>query len=99
MNRGVLPYWYRVGTLVSALIAGAQPQPNAKPQPDMKPQPVVLRAGTLLDGKGHALHNVLIVVQAGKIVRVEPNAKDQHIPGAAAYDLAHMTVMPGWIDV
>ena len=37
--------------------------------------PVVIRAGTLLDGKGHVLHNVLIVVQDGKIVRVEPNAK------------------------
>ena len=56
--------------IVSVLVAGAQPQP------DTKPQPVVIRAGTLLDGKGHALHNVLIVVQAGKIVRVEPNARD-----------------------
>lgn len=60
---------------------------------------VVLRAGTMLDGKGHALHNVLIVVQAGKIVRVEPNGKDQHVPGAAVYDLSRMTVMPGWIDL
>ena len=59
----------------------------------------VIRAGTLLDGKGHTLHNVLIVVQEGKIVRVEPNAKDQRIPGAASYDLTHMTVMPGWIDL
>ena len=79
--------------IVSALFAGAQIQPSAKPQT------VVIRAGTLLDGKGHALHNVLIVVQEGKIVRVEPNAKDQRIPGAAAYDLTHMTVMPGWIDL
>ncbi len=83
--------------IVSALLAGGQP--NAKTQPDAKTQPVVIRAGTLLDGKGHALHNVLIVVQDGKIVRVEPNAKDQRIPGAASYDLSHMTVMPGWIDL
>ena len=75
------------------LLAGAQPQPGAKTQP------VIIRAGTLLDGKGHALHNVLIVVQDSKIVRVEPNVKDQHVPGAAAYDLTHMTVMPGWIDL
>jgi imidazolonepropionase-like amidohydrolase len=75
------------------LLAGAQTQP------DVKPQTVVIRAGMLLDGKGHALHNVLIVVEGGKIVRVEPNAKDAHIPGAAAYDLSHMTVMPGWIDL
>jgi imidazolonepropionase-like amidohydrolase len=60
---------------------------------------IVLRAGTLLDGKGHALHNVLIVVQAGKIVRVDANAKDQRDPAAAFYDLSRMTVMPGWIDL
>src|SRR6478736_2614093 len=83
--------------IVSTLLAGAQA--NAKTQPGTKTESVVIRAGTLLDGKGHALHNVLIVVQAGKIVRVEPNAKDQRIPGAAAYDLTHMTVMPGWIDL
>jgi imidazolonepropionase-like amidohydrolase len=79
--------------LVPMLLAGAQTQP------DVKPQTVVIRAGMLLDGKGHALHNVLIVVEGGKIVRVEPNTKDAHIPGAAAYDLSHMTVMPGWIDL
>jgi imidazolonepropionase-like amidohydrolase len=60
---------------------------------------IVLRAGTLLDGKGHALHNVLIVVQDGKIVRVDANAKDQRDPAAAFYDLSRMTVMPGWIDL
>jgi imidazolonepropionase-like amidohydrolase len=60
---------------------------------------IVLRAGTLLDGKGHALHNVLIVVQAGKIVRVDANARDQRDPAAAFYDLSSMTVMPGWIDL
>src|SRR5436305_11487898 len=77
--------------IASALLAGGQQ--------DAKAQAVVIRAETLLDGKGHALHNVLIVVQGGKIVRVEPNAKDQRIPGAVAYDLSHMTVMPGWIDL
>jgi len=85
--------------IVPALLAGGQPQPNSKTQKDAKPQTVVIRAGTLLDGKGHALHNVLILVQDGKIVRVEPNAKEQHIPGAATYDLSHLTVMPGWIDL
>src|SRR3954468_5759671 len=85
--------------IVPILLAGAQTQPEAPIQPEAKAPPVVIRAGTLLDGKGHALHNVLIVVQGGKIVRVEPNAKDAHIPGAVAYDLSHMTVMPGWIDL
>ncbi|MGB8129786.1 MAG: amidohydrolase family protein [Candidatus Angelobacter sp.] len=85
--------------ILSALHAVAQPQPNAQPQPDVRSQTVVIRAGTLLDGKGHSLHNVLVVVQDGKIVRVEPNAKEQRISGAAVYNLTHMTVMPGWIDL
>jgi imidazolonepropionase-like amidohydrolase len=76
-----------------AVAAGAQIQPDAKTQT------IVIRAGTLLDGKGHALHNVLIVVQGGKIVRVDANAKDQRDPAAAFYDLSGMTVMPGWIDL
>ena len=61
--------------------------------------PVVIRAGAMLDGRGHELHNVLIVVQDGKIVRVEPNAKTQPPSDAAAYDLSRFTVLPGWIDV
>ncbi len=60
---------------------------------------VVIRAGTVLDGKGHVLHNVLIVVQGGKIVRAEQNAKDQLIAGVAFYDLSRLTVLPGWIDL
>src|ERR1044071_2917001 len=60
---------------------------------------IVLRAGTLLDGKGHALHNVVIVVQAGKIVLAEANAKDQRDPAAGFYHLSRMTVMPGWVDL
>jgi imidazolonepropionase-like amidohydrolase len=73
--------------IVSSLVAAAQQAP------------VVIRAGTLLDGKGHALHNVLIVVQDGKIVRAEPNAKDQRTQGSVFYDLSRLTVLPGWIDV
>lgn len=60
---------------------------------------VVLRAGTMLDGRGHVLHNVLIVIQDGKIVRAEPNAKDQRSADSVSYDLSKMTVLPGWIDV
>jgi imidazolonepropionase-like amidohydrolase len=56
--------------------------------------PILIQAGTLLDGKGHALHNVQIVVQDGKILRVEQKPK-----GAPTYNLSRLTVMPGWIDV
>jgi imidazolonepropionase-like amidohydrolase len=55
---------------------------------------VVIRAGTLLDGQGHVLHNQDIVVQNGKILRLQASDKSP-----AAYELRRLTVMPGWIDV
>lgn len=56
-------------------------------------QPVVLRVSTLLDGKGHVVHDTAVAVQHGKIVRVDPRAT-----GEKVYDLRGLTVMPGWID-
>lgn len=56
-------------------------------------EPVKIRAGTLFDGKGGVQHGVTVVVQHGKILRVE---KSQ---GTSTYDLQQMTVLPGWIDV
>src|SRR5262252_4431420 len=67
----------------------------AQPGPETKNATIILRAGTVLDGRGQVLHNMQIVVENGKIVRVE---KSQ--PGkGTSYDLVNMTVMPGWIDV
>jgi imidazolonepropionase-like amidohydrolase len=68
---------------------------------------VVIRAGTLFDGRGHVQHNVLIVVQDGKIVGVKSSVKSSVKAGAVnaknktapSYNLSHLTVMPGWIDV
>lgn len=54
--------------------------------------PTVIRAATVLDGKGGTLRNVSIVVQDSKIVRIDPAR-----PGAT-YDLSAQTVMPGFID-
>lgn len=54
-------------------------------------QPIVLRAGTLLDGKGGVRHNVGIVVQNGKIQKIEA-------AGGTGYDLRNLTVLPGLID-
>jgi len=53
---------------------------------------IVIAAATLLDGKGHVLHNTRIVVQGSKIVAVDPKA------GPVDYDLGTLTVLPGWID-
>jgi imidazolonepropionase-like amidohydrolase len=54
--------------------------------------PIVLQVGTLFDGRGHVLHNTRIVVEDGKISRIDSNA------GPVTYNLAGLTVMPGWID-
>jgi len=54
-------------------------------------QPIILRAGTLLDGKGGVRHNVAIVVQNGKIQKIEA-------AGGTGYDLRNLTVLPGLID-
>src|SRR5580692_4211057 len=54
-------------------------------------QPIVLRTGTLLDGKGGVRHNAAIVVQNGKIQKIE--AADE-----TGYDLRNLTVLPGLID-
>jgi imidazolonepropionase-like amidohydrolase len=55
-------------------------------------QPTVLRVSTLLDGKGRTLRDTAIVIENGKIVRVDPKAAGR------VYDLRGLTVMPGWID-
>jgi len=57
-------------------------------------RPVVLKASTVLDGKGKILHNTSIVVEGGKIARVGGAAPK----GAITYDLSRLTVLPGWID-
>ena len=54
---------------------------------------IVIRAGTILDGKGNVLRDTAIVVQGSKIVRIDPKAV-----GTVTYDLKTVTVMPGWID-
>jgi imidazolonepropionase-like amidohydrolase len=55
-------------------------------------QPVVLRVGTLLDGRGNVLHDTAIVIENGKITRLDAKATGM------VYDLRGLTVLPGWID-
>ena len=54
--------------------------------------PVVLRVGTLLDGKGGVQHNVDVVVQGGAIKKIS-----KHEDGKVV-DLRKYTVLPGMID-
>lgn len=53
---------------------------------------LVISASTVLDGKGHVLHNTRIVIEGSKIVAIDPKA------GPVDYDLRGLTVLPGWID-
>src|SRR2546426_162707 len=53
---------------------------------------IVIAASTVLDGKGHVLHNTRIVIEGSKIVAIDPKA------APVDYDLRGLTVMPGWID-
>ena len=57
-------------------------------------RPIVLKASTVLDGKGKVLHNTIIVIEGGKIARLGGAAPQ----GAMTYDLTGLTVSPGWID-
>ncbi|HTI05356.1 MAG TPA: amidohydrolase family protein [Gemmatimonadales bacterium] len=57
----------------------------------------VLRAATVLDGKGGVQHSVDILVVADRIVRITPRAP---VPaGARLIDLGDRTALPGLIDV
>jgi imidazolonepropionase-like amidohydrolase len=53
---------------------------------------VVIRAGTLIDGKGAVLTDRNIVVEKGRILSIGPAR------GRFDYDLSRAAVMPGWID-
>lgn len=55
--------------------------------------PITIHAATVFDGKGHIQHDVQIVVQNGRIQRVEKAG------GSATYNLSKLTVLPGWIDL
>jgi imidazolonepropionase-like amidohydrolase len=57
-------------------------------------RPVVLKAATILDGKGQILRDTIIVVEGGKIARIGGAAP----ANAVTYDLTSLTVTPGWID-
>lgn len=77
--------------LGSALAVLALSDNTAGPSAE-RTKPVIIAAKMLLDGRGHALRDTRIVVEGGKIVKLDPNA------GPIDYDLRGLTVMPGWID-
>lgn len=77
-----------VVTIFSVFVVVAAP-----PSPAQE-RPIVLKAATVLDGRGGTLHDTIIVVEGQKIARI-----GGAIPaGAIVYDLSALTVTPGWID-
>jgi imidazolonepropionase-like amidohydrolase len=73
------------------VVSGSTPL-YSSPAPS-ESQPIFIGASTVLDGRGHTLHDVRILIEDSKIVRIEPRAA-----GPADYDLSGLTVLPGWID-
>ena len=53
---------------------------------------IVIKADTVIDGKGATLTNTSIVVQGATIAKIDPAVQ------GSTYDLRGLTVMPGWID-
>ena len=81
--------------LLGTILATAQTSthmsvPSPRDVPHQKR--IVIAASTLLDGKGHLLHDTRVVVEGSKIVAIDPKAT------RVDYDLQGLTVLPGWID-
>jgi len=76
-----------------AVLAGMVGAQYAAP---LQEQPIVLRAATVLDGRGGVQHNVDILVVGRRIARIAPRGA---LPaGARLIDLGDRTVLPGLID-
>src|SRR6266576_2412175 len=59
-------------------------------------EPIVIRAATVLDGRGGVQHNVDIIIEGNHIARIV--ARGALPAGARVVDLGDRTVLPGLID-
>jgi imidazolonepropionase-like amidohydrolase len=64
-------------------------------QTPARPQRIVIAASSMLDGKGHVLHDARIAIEGSKISTIDPKAGPVT---PITYDLRGLTVLPGWID-
>ena len=55
-------------------------------------QPVRIRTTTIVDGRGHVLKNRDLLIEGGRIAAIVEQS------GAPSYDLAGLTLLPGFID-
>lgn len=77
--------WIRAAVAAAAVLALSESAAAQQP-------PIVLKASTVLDGRGGVVRNTAIVVDGPTITRLDPAAQ------GTVYDLTGLTVMPGWID-
>ena len=78
-----------LGVCGQAQQSSSQVSKQSQPMPTEKR--IVIAAGTVLDGRGHVLHNTRIVIEGSKIVAIDSKA------GSVDYDLRGLVVLPGWI--
>src|ERR1043165_1757853 len=74
------------------ILCGCVPAQQTSSQVPMQNKRIVIAVSTVLDGRGHVLHNTRIVIEGATIVALDPKA------GPVDYDLRGLTVLPGWID-
>jgi len=81
-------------SLIPVLLAAASSLANAQAVTSASNAgPITIHADRIVDGRGNVIPGGTIVVQAGKITRVDKTAAT-----AATYDLKGMTLLPGMID-
>jgi imidazolonepropionase-like amidohydrolase len=66
--------------------------PRISPQTPPSTKHIVIAVTTMLDGKGHVLHDTRVVMDGSKISAIDSKARP------VDYDLRGLTVLPGWID-
>lgn len=71
------------------LVEGQQPRSGALAGQDRS---VRVRVGVALDGRGNVIRDTTLVIEDGKIVRLDPSIR------RATCDLSGLTAMPGMID-
>jgi imidazolonepropionase-like amidohydrolase len=82
---------------VLALCALAVPPLSAMAQSNAAP--VIIHATRVLDGRGGVMRDVSIVIENGKIARIDRAPRtSRDDPGRFTYDLAGLTLLPGIID-
>jgi imidazolonepropionase-like amidohydrolase len=88
------------GLLFLALLVKLMAQQVAAQEPShAAAQPIVIRAGTLIDGKSdQSRRDQVIVIRGNRIASVSDGASAKIPSGATVIDLSNATVLPGLID-